>query len=363
METEQPNYSIGWQGGEPTLMGVDFFREVVNFQKSYGRPGAIVSNGLQTNATLIDDEFAEFFGEYKFLIGVSIDGPEELHDVYRRNATANGTHTDVLRGIDALARHKVEYNALILVSSANVEHPRTVYRYLVDNGMLFHQYIPCVEFDDNGAALSYTITAEQWGKFLIGIYDEWVQHDTRRVSVRDFDAVIGQMVTGQYSMCVQGGKCTSYFVVEHNGDVYPCDFFVERSKRIGSVLRESWADMQQSRKYESFGGKKSEWNEACVRCPYLRYCSGDCLKQRFHSGRDSSALSWLCAGWQDFYRHTIPEFEKLALSVLNERQRYERTQPDKEHTRIYEPKVGWNDPCYCGSGKKFRLCHGQRFSI
>ena len=355
MSTDQPNYSFGWQGDEPTLMGVDFFRDVVALEQEHGRPGAMVSNGLQTNATLIDDEFASFLGEYKFLVGVSIDGPEEVHDIHRRNAADVGSHGQVMRGVESLKRNNVEYNALVLVSSSNVAHPKLVYDYLVDSGIYYHQYIPCVEFDNVGNLMPFAITGEQWGEFLVGIFDAWKKNDTRRVSIRDFDAIIGQMATGQYSMCVQTGMCNGYFVVEHSGDVYPCDFFVEKPKKIGSVLADSWKNLQQSKLYQKFGAQKSDWNDVCSSCRFLRYCSGDCTKQRFYGDRDPTKLSWLCDGWKRFYQHALPGLENLAVDVLNERSQF----PDRRYTSVPIPKIGWNEPCYCGSGKKYRLCHGQ----
>jgi uncharacterized protein len=358
MATPQPAYSIGWQGGEPTLMGVEFFRKVTDLQQRYGRSGAVVSNGLQTNATLIDDEFAEHLAKYHFLVGVSIDGPQEVHDTYRTTVSGRGSHAAVMKGIDALNRQKVDYNALVLVSSANVHRAAEVYRYLVDLGIYYHQYIPCVEFDEAGTPLPFTITGEEWGDFLCEIFDTWAVRDTRRVSIRLFDAVVLNMVTGERSMCTMGGNCTQYFVVEHNGDVYPCDFFVEKQKRLGNITRDEFAALSSSSRYRKFGAKKSEWNNRCSSCRYLEYCSGDCLKQRYQHGENPAALSWLCEGWQKFYGHTIPAFEKLAVSVLNERQAQAPPHARQHYDRLPRRKIGWNDPCYCGSGKKYRECHG-----
>ena len=184
MSTDQTVYSFGWQGGEPALMGVEFFRDTTDLQKKYGRPGAVVSNGLQTNATLINDDFAAHLSEYRYLVGVSIDGPAEIHNRYRQYATGKASHTAVLRGIDCLNRHNVEFNALVLVSSANVKRAREVYHYLRDHGINYHQYIPCVEFDVNGQLLPYSITGREWGDFLCEIFDEWIMRDRRQVSRR-----------------------------------------------------------------------------------------------------------------------------------------------------------------------------------
>ena len=362
MKTEQPTYAFGWQGGEPTLMGVEFFQKVVDLQKHHGKSGSSVSNGLQTNATLINDELAAHLAKYHFLVGASIDGPPEFHNTYRRTASGKSTHDAVLKGIDALNRYNVEYNGLILVSAANVGHPEQVYQYLRDLGIYFHQYIPCVEFDKKGNALPYSITGEQWGAFLSTIFDLWIKNDTRKISIRTFDAILGQMVDGRYTMCTQSGNCTSYFVVEYNGDVYPCDFFVEKTKKIGNIVRDGWETFQNSKKYRSFGIQKSEWSQVCSSCQFLRYCSGDCPKQRYVENRNPENLSWLCAGWKQFYGHTLSDFERIAVALLNERQYSLPANERRNYTRVQHIKIGWNDACHCGSGKKYRLCHGTAVS-
>ena len=357
MKTSQPVYYFGWQGGEPTLMGLEFFKKVVEFQKKYGRHGAIVSNGLQTNATLINDHLADLLSKHKFLVGVSIDGPKEIHDQYRKNIKGNGSHADVLRGIATLKRHGVECNALVLVSSSNVQHAKEVYRYLCDLKIYYHQYIPCVEFDNTGQPCSFTISGKQWGTFLCDIFDEWIQEDTRKVSIRLFDSILGHMMDYQYRMCLQGGRCNRYFVVEHKGDVYPCDFFVEHQNRLGNILNNKWEELSCSAKYRSFGRQKSDWNISCQGCAFLRFCSGDCLKHRFYNCKNPQTLSWLCSGWKKFYHHTLPSFEKIALSWLNERR---ATSPHRRRTHLTRlPEIERNDICFCGSEKKFKYCHGE----
>ena len=362
MQTEQQVYSFGWQGGEPTLMGVDFFKTAVELQKRYAQPGAVVSNGLQTNATLIDDDFAAHLAEYNYLVGVSIDGPPDLHDVYRKAVSGKGSHESVINGIDALNRYKVSYNALVLVSSANVEYPERVYDYLKGLGIFYHQYIPCVEFDESGNPLPYTISGKPWGQFLQRNFDRWLAGDTGHVSIRDFDAILHHLVNGGYTMCVQSGYCDHYLVVEYNGDIYPCDFFVERSTRLGNTGRDSWESVRASARYRSFAALKSDWSNTCATCEFLRYCSGDCLKQRYRESRDSRNLSWLCEGWKAFYLRAIPIFSRLAVEYLNKRE-LELPPPQRE-VSIRPPalRIGWNDPCFCGSGKKYRLCHGTSVS-
>lgn len=350
MATDQPQHAFGWQGGEPTLMGVDFFRRVTELQQKFGRPGSVVVNGLQTNATLITDELASHLAKYHFLVGVSLDGTAELHDRFRTGVGRVGSHAAVLQGIGILKRHQVEFNALTLVNSANVGHGREVYQYLCDLGIYYHQYIPCVEFDRNGQVLPYSISGRQWGEFLGAVFDQWIASDTRKVSVRIFDAILNLMVAGEYQLCHMGGHCSQYFVVEHNGDVYPCDFFVDAEKKLGNIMENSWGQLLASEKYLTFGGQKAGWNSHCNECHYLLYCSGDCLKHRFYGGENPAQLSWLCEGWQSFFEHALPGFKKLAQEISI----------GQGHPAGNIPNIscGRNEPCFCGSGRKFKKCHG-----
>ena len=320
MQTPQPSYSFNWQGGEPTLMGPSFFQRVTELQERYGRRGATVANSVQTNGILLSDELAEHMARYRFLVGVSLDGPAELHDRYRVSEGGRGTQRQVLRGMELLERHGVEYNILTLVSAANVNQARAVYRYLRDElGVTYHQYIPCVEFDHEANLLPYAVTGEQWGRFLLELFDEWYGDDQERVSVRLFDSILTMLVDGYANTCVIGRNCRRYFVVEHNGDVYPCDFFVEPKLRLGNVVRDRFEDMWNSRIFRDFGRAKRHWNEACTQCPYLKLCAGDCQKMRHSVERDPQSLSHLCSGWKLFFSRTLPEFERLAQSIRAKR--------------------------------------------
>ena len=365
MATQQPQHSIGWQGGEPTLMGVDFYRKVTAFQRKYGRRGAMVSNGLQTNGTLINTEWAKHLAEFNFLVGVSVDGPAEVHDANRPTVGGGGSHAAVMRGIECLKQERVEYNVLTLVNRSNVLKPVETYRYLTDMGVLFHQYIECVEFDADGQLMPFAITGEQWGDFLCAIYDEWYPQDTRRVSVRLFDSVLTTMVEGVANTCSRGMDCRAYLVVEHNGDVYPCDFYVREDLKLGNVMTHTWEEMQNCEAYAAFGRRKREWNEACDSCRWVRHCAGDCPKNRVgHGAGDPRSLSALCEGWKQFYDHTASGFEKLAAEIRAERL-MERKRMDAERMQAMGGgggggggRVGRNDPCPCGSGKKFKKCCG-----
>ncbi len=342
MATEQPVYAFGWQGGEPTLMGLDFFRKAVQFQLQYGKPGASVSNGLQTNGTLLTDAMAAFFTEYRFLLGVSLDGPPEIHDRFRSKIDGAGSHREVMRGIRALRRQKTEFNALTLVTQANIRQGKEVYRYLKEEGFFFHQYIPCVEYDASGKPLPWTISGEEWGRFLLSIFEAWYSGDARAISIRQFDSVLEALLAGKASVCTMADSCRQYFVVEHNGDVYPCDFFVDPGWKLGNLMENAdWPLYTEAPLYKRFAGRKGALSQLCAECPYLSLCQGDCPKHRIPylqqppetrhvppPRHDTSSLSGaaeghgiglftsvLCEGWKLFYRETLPEFQKLARNL------------------------------------------------
>lgn len=320
METVQTQYSFGWQGGEPTLMGIDFFRKITNLQQKYGGSGSIVANGVQTNATLIDDEMAAHFAKYNFLLGVSLDGPAAIHDIYRKKISGNQTHSEVMKKIEILGKHKVEFNILILVSKANVGKAREVYKYLTENGFYYHQYIPCVEFGSDGKLLPYSINGWEWGNFMCEIFDSWFAKDSMKVSIRLFDSVIALLTDNVRNICHFGRNCRQYFVVEYNGDVYPCDFFVRKELKLGNIMENTWEEMRASEIYRKFGELKANWHPLCDKCQFVNICCGDCLKHRpsvmNFNGR---SLSELCAGWKMFFEHTLPKFKKLSKRILKMR--------------------------------------------
>lgn len=325
MATSQPAYTFGWQGGEPTLMGRTFFEHVTELQERYAVRGATVSNGLQTNGTLLSADLARHLAKYKFLVGLSIDGPAEMHDTYRLRAGQHrGSHSDVMRGLELLNTHGVEFNVLTLVSAANVGEPRKVYRYLRDDlGLRYHQYIPCVEFQEDGSLAPYAITGEQWGRFMNGIFDEWVEQDVRTVSIRHFDNVLSTLLQQSPGSCVFGTDCRQYFVVEHNGDIYPCDFFVDQPMRLGSIMSDQWEHLWHSAAYRDFGRMKRRWNQECTDCQFLKLCAGDCPKLRATDSPTGleTPVSFLCRGWKAFYGHTLELFGEIAREVQREQTR------------------------------------------
>jgi len=362
MATPQATHAFGWQGGEPTLMGLEFFQQVVRLQQQHGTRGTCVSNGLQTNATLIDDAFAAFLAEYQFLVGCSLDGPADLHDRYRLTLGDRGSHADVLRGIDCLHRHRAEVNILVLVSQANVASAATVYRYLVDQGFLYHQYIPCVEYTPDGALQPYAISGPEWGRFLCDLFDAWHPADVRRVSIRHHDAILAKTVDRQPIVCTMSRRCDAYLVVEHNGNVYPCDFFVQPDLQLGNIMTDDWAALLDAPRFQQFAARKTDWTPACAACAHLDWCAGDCMKHRQPFSQSPMPRSTLCAGWLQFYDHAGPRFHALANGIRTQRRTAAALVGESLPTAIPRSPIpaSRNAPCPCGSGRKFKHCCANR---
>ena len=286
-------------------MGVDFYRKVVELEKKHAPRGATISNAIQTNGILIDDEFARFLAEYKFLVGLSLDGPEHIHDKYRRDAGGKGTHSRVLKTAETLDRHGVEFNILSLVTSHSAKHAGETYNYLKDRGFKYQQYIPCVEFGKE-----WCVDGGEWGDFLIELFDAWYPDDIYNVSIRYFDSLVNRMVTGRSNLCHMDGNCCQSFVVEHDGSVYPCDFFVRPELKLGNVRTGTWQSFSESKKYADFGVRKMLLNPVCPECEWFNYCLGDCQKHRANFPRNKGSLSHLCSGYKKFFAHAISLFQE-----------------------------------------------------
>ena len=309
------SYTFSWQGGEPGLMGLPFFEKAVGLEMKHGPRGALVCNGFQTNGTLITDELAAFLADYKFLFGVSVDGPADVHDHYRKTQDGTPTHASVLKGIDRLQKRGIDFNILALVNDRTVKQPRKIYDDFKRRGFFYQQYVPCVEFDATGRLRPYSITGREWGTFLCAIFDQWIDGDVGQISIRLFDSIVEYLVTGRRNACTMGTDCCQYFVVEYDGSVYPCDFFVRDDLRLGNITSGGWEDFLTSPLYRRFGLEKASWDDECHSCPWLALCNGDCPKFRPGSG----TKSLLCEGWRAFYAHALPRLERLADGVKTNR--------------------------------------------
>ncbi len=305
--------SFCWQGGEPTLAGLEFYRRAVEYQELFRAPGQVVENSLQTNGILIDEEWARFLSRHRFLVGVSLDGPRELHDYYRRDRSGRGSYDRVMRGISYLRRFGVEFNILVLLNDRNVKRPRDLYRFLLGQGFRYLQFIPCVEKDPgSGDIASYSITPEQYGRFLCELFDEWTRKGVPDVYIRDFDDILISYVTGVTPSCVFSEECGRYVVVEYNGDVYPCDFYVEPGWLLGNIMERPLDEILQTEKFRRFRSRKARLAERCRGCRWLQYCHGGCPR---HWEITGFSHNYFCPSYQMFFKHSHEGFLRLKRIV------------------------------------------------
>lgn len=338
----------GWQGGEPTLAGLDFFKKVVEYQKRFGAPGQLVGNSLQTNGILLDDEWCAFLAEYKFLIGLSLDGPPDLHNLHRKDLGDLDTHDKVMNAAHRMRRHGVEFNALTVLTPVVEGRAKDIYQWFVRNGFHYMQFIPCCDLDsDTGKPSQWFISPEIYGQFLCDLFDQWYPRDVGKVSVRLFDAMIGYAVDQKMlTWCTFGSRCDEYLLVEYNGDIYPCDFFVYPEWILGSLTTGTLVEAAQSERRAEFARNKKV-SQLCKSCRFVAHCHGGCQKDRL-LGQDGRSI--YCKAYQRFFTHTEEAFRKLGDEVLEMR---------RQRARQTRTSVGRNDPCPCGSGKKFKLCCGR----
>jgi uncharacterized protein len=292
-----PASAFGFQGGEPTLAGLRFYERLVELQKRCGRPGQSVSNSIQTNGLLLDQAWCELLREYHFLVGLSLDGPEDVHDRYRVNRARRGSWAQVMRAAELLRRERVEYNVLCVVSAANVERAGETYRFFRKLGVQHMQFIPLAEFGPGGAPLPYTISGAAYGRFLCEIFDLWWP-ERRRVRVRFFDNLAEALAGQKPGGCTFHASCDSYAVVEYNGDVYPCDFFVETRWKLGNIEIDSWPELARRRHRYEFAALKSVPHAACQACEHLQICHGGCPKDRHRRFGRFEDLDWFCEAYQ-----------------------------------------------------------------
>lgn len=315
LESQPQEATIAWQGGEPTLMGLKFFRRVMELTQQYRRPGQEIQHTLQTNGTLIDAQWCEFLREHHFLVGLSIDGPRALHDAYRVDKRGRPTFDKVERAARLMQQHGVEFNVLCTVHAQNADRPLEVYRYLRDElGARFIQFIPIVErVNSDGRTLlqegttvtERSVKPETWGRFLIEIFDEWVRRDVGTVFVQMFDAALASWVGAPPALCIFGETCGDAVALEHNGDVYSCDHFVEPNYLLGNIATATLSDLVASPRQRAFGrAKRDSLPKYCRECSVRFACHGECPKNRFTLTPDGEpGLNYLCAGYKAFFTH------------------------------------------------------------
>jgi len=313
--------SIAWQGGEPTLMGLDFFRRVMTIERKYLKPGQQIENTLQTNGILIDEEWCRFLRDHNFLVGLSLDGPRELHDAFRKDKAGNPTFDKVVAAVRLMQRYGVEFNILCTVNALNSQQPLQVYRFFRDElKAQYLQFIPIVERDNTtGHQEGTQVTArsvqpEAYGTFLNAIFDEWVARDVGTIFVPFFDTVLASYLYGSSSVCVLRPTCGESVALEHNGDLYSCDHFVEPKHLLGNILQTPLTELLTGEKQTAFGRAKSQHlPKTCQACRFLFTCHGECPKNRVLKTWDGEpGLNWLCAGLKAFFEHTEQPMKRMA---------------------------------------------------
>ena len=339
-QQDVPEINFAWQGGEPTLLGVDYFRKVVALQQKYAG-GKTIRNALQTNATLLDDEWCELFAANKFLIGVSIDGPPKLHDAYRVDKKGGATYEKVVLGIKMLKKHAVDFNTLTVVNRLNSKKPLEVYRLLKQIGSSFIQFIPLVErlpddeakklgidlalpprVDEEGQAVlpvtDWSVEPKAFGEFLVAIFDEWLREDVGRYFVQIFDVTLGNWLGAPPSLCVFSPTCGSAMAMEHNGDIFSCDHYVYPQYRLGNILNQTLGEMVGSDFQRKFGrDKATTLPKYCRECEVRFACHGECPKHRFMRTPDGEyGLNYLCQAYKRFFTHSAPAMKKMAEEYL-----------------------------------------------
>ena len=384
-----PSVEVAWQGGEPTLMGLEFFERSITCVERHRRPGQTVTYTIQTNGTHLDDAWCAFFRQHGFLVGLSVDGPKAMHDAYRVDKGGAGTFDRVKWAWELLRAHEVDVNILCTVHAANADHPLEVYRFFRDElHAAFIQFIPIVErataptlpivsqgwserpggrrplYTQSGSLVTArSVRADQYGRFLVAVFDEWVRRDVGKVFVQTFDIALGSWL-GQHNLCIASPTCGRSLVLEHNGDLYCCDHYVEPAYLLGNILETPMAQLVDSSRQRAFGQDKLDrLPRYCRACEVLFACCGECPRNRFVETPDGEpGLNYLCAGYRQFFNHIDEPMRVMAGLLGQERPALEVMEwyaARDAAFRTAAAKFGRNDPCPCGSGRKSKHCHGQ----
>jgi len=303
---------FAWQGGEPTLMGLEFFRKVVSLQNKYKRDAQVITNTLQTNGLLLDRQWCEFLYENEILVGISLDGPREIHDHYRLDRGGRGTFDRVMAAIENCRNCKVEFNILVLLNNLNVERCDELFDFFTGNDFRFLQFIPALEMnEDKTAVADFAVKPEQYGRFLCRLFDRWKEYGVKKLSIRFFDSILSGYTHGRPSDCTFDTRCNSYVVVEHNGDVFCCDFFVTDKWRLGNIKDTPIEELFDSRLKRDFARAKRDIANKCFTCRYLSVCRGGCLKDRDINGQGYRQPSYFCESYRQFFDYALDDLIKL----------------------------------------------------
>ena len=353
----KPLISFSWHGGEPTILGLDYFRKIVSLQRKHKPLDRQIINGMQTNGTLLDEEWGRFLAAEGFSVGLSLDGPRELHDGYRVTKGQKPTHKQVMRGYKILMKHGVSCDLLCVVHDQNVHSPTAVYRFFKEIGGQYLSFLPLVERRENGVG-KHTVPAEAYGSFLCTVFDEWVRYDIGKIMVQIFDEATRPACGMEHALCIFRETCGDVPVIEHNGDFYSCDHFVDPKYRLGNIRETPLVEMLEDPAQREFGqAKRDALPRYCRECEVLDLCNGGCPKDRFIRTPDGEeGLNYLCAGFKRFFTDSRPHLSKLA-SLWRAGQPLEQLMPLVRASDMKAfPQAGRNDSCPCGSGRKYKRC-------
>ncbi len=354
-----PAVRFSWHGGEPTVLGLDYFRTLTDLQRKHLPFGRRIMNGMQTNGTLLDEDWCRFLARERFSVGLSVDGPKALHDCFRVTREGKPTHERAMRGYELLRRHRIPCDILCVVHAENVSHPLEVYRFFREIGAPYLGFLPLVERqpEQGNGVSSRTVPAEAYGAFLCAIFDEWLRRDVGRIRVQIFEEVAETALGREHALCVFQKTCGNVPVIEHNGDFYCCDHFVDGEHLLGNIQETSLVELIESPGQRGFGETKLKGlPRYCRDCTVLGMCNGGCPKDRFIRTPDGEeGLNYLCAGYRRFFTHCLPFAAELA-AVQRGHVLEARTTPGPPKGSAATVKAGRNDPCPCGSGKKYKKC-------
>ena len=356
----EPGITFSWHGGEPTILGLDYFRRIVEIQRKHRPNGRRIINSIQTNGILLTDDWCRFFAAENFAVGLSIDGPPALHDVYRVTKDKKATHRQVMQAYRLLRQHKLPVDLLCVVHAQNVRYPLEVYRFFKEIQARYLSFIPLVESqpDPRSGVSGRTVPAEAFGDFLCAIFDEWVRQDIGRIIVQSFEEAARPAYGLDHSLCIFRPTCGDVPVVEHNGDFYGCDHFVNPEHRLGNIRETPLLDLLESPAQKAFGRAKQEMlPRYCQGCDVRNMCNGGCPKDRIIRTPDGEpGLNYLCAGYRRFFTHCRPYTAQMAALQWAGHPPEQLMQQLRVTAARVLPKSGRNDPCPCGSGRKFKKC-------
>jgi uncharacterized protein len=354
-----PVIRFSWHGGEPTVLGLDTFRRIVALQRKHQPSNRHITNGMQTNGTLLDDQWCSFLAQEGFAVGLSLDGPQDIHDRYRVTRDGEPTYEQTMRGYELLRKYRVACDILCVVNSYNVQYPSKVYQSFKKIKATYVSFLPLVEsqLDVKGGVSSLTVPAEGWGVFLCTIFDEWLRQDIGQIKVQIFEEAVRTAFRQEHSLCIFRPMCGDIPVIEHNGDFFSCDHFVDAKHCLGNIRETPLVELLESPAQRAFGKAKLDTlPRSCRECAVRAMCNGGCPKNRFLQTPEGEAgLNYLCLGYKHFFTHCRSWVEEVATEWR--RQNPEQQIPTAQVTSsAASPKVGRNDPCPCGSGLKYKKC-------